>query len=189
LGGFSGRATALAEGMLYADDPEFYRTQLDAYARVTPEQVREVMQTWLTRPVYSLRVEPGEREAYDEAAETPSGAAPSSEAPDYEPTERAPLPEIGQVADLDLPAIERAELSNGIEVVFSQAASVPATRIAVEFDAGWAAEDADALGVQSLMLDLMTEAAGGLDATQMAEARERLGAAISAGASMDRTTV
>ena len=33
VGGFGGKAVALAEGMLYADDPDFYRTRLAAARR------------------------------------------------------------------------------------------------------------------------------------------------------------
>ena len=40
VGGFGGKATALAEGQLYAGDPEFYKKQLAAYAAVTPAQVK-----------------------------------------------------------------------------------------------------------------------------------------------------
>ena len=188
LGGFGGRATTLAEGALYADDPTFYRSQLEAYATVTADEVRRVMQEWLTRPAYTLTVMPGEREDYVEAAEVPSGAAPAAPPSDYQATERPPMPEIGDVGGLDFPDIERAELSNGIEVVYAQADATPTTRVAVEFDAGWAADAADAEGVQSLMLRLATEGAGGMDANELAQARERLGAAISADASMDRTT-
>ena len=36
VGGFGGKAVALAEGMLYADDPAFYRGRLEQLARVTP---------------------------------------------------------------------------------------------------------------------------------------------------------
>ena len=68
VGGFGGKAVALAEGMLYADDPDFYRTPARAATpRSRPAQVRAAMQRWLTRPVYALRVDPGEREAYEEA--------------------------------------------------------------------------------------------------------------------------
>jgi predicted Zn-dependent peptidase len=82
VGGFGGKAVALAEGMLYADDPHFYRTRLQRLAAVTPEQVRAAMQRWLTRPVLAIRVDPGEREAYEEApgvtGARAGGAAPSS---------------------------------------------------------------------------------------------------------------
>ena len=57
-------SVALAEGMLYANDPGFYRTRLRRLARTTPGEVRVAMQRWLTRPVYALRVNPGPRAAY-----------------------------------------------------------------------------------------------------------------------------
>jgi predicted Zn-dependent peptidase len=96
VGGFGGKAVALAEGALYADDPEFYKKQLMAYARVTPADVTRAMQKWLTRPVYALRVEPGERSAYEEAKASSGGAA--SQKPRFyrqpEPGEQplAPMP-------------------------------------------------------------------------------------------------
>ena len=67
VGGFGGKAVALAEGMLYANDPNFVQTRLEQLASVTPAQVRAAMQRWLRRPVYALKVVPGEREAYEEA--------------------------------------------------------------------------------------------------------------------------
>ena len=36
VGGFGGKAVALAEGMLYADDANFYRTRLEQYRPVDP---------------------------------------------------------------------------------------------------------------------------------------------------------
>ena len=189
VGGFGGKAVALAEGQLYAGDPSFYRRQLEAYAAVTPEAVTAAMQRWLTRPVWTMRVEPGEREEYVEAARDPSGAAPSAAPQDYTPTPRDPMPQIAEVQNLDFPEIERATLSNGVEVVYARAETVPAVRVAVEFDAGLAADPSDALGTQRLMLDLLTEGTESLNSTELAEARERLGASINAGSSLDRTFV
>ena len=188
VGGFGGKAVALAEGQLYAGDPEHYKKELAAYASVTPAQVRTAMQKWLTRPSFTAITLPGEREAYEEAAAAPSGANHTPAAP-IERVERMARPEIGQVSDLDFPTVERARLSNGIEVVYAQRDAVPATKIAVDFDAGLAADDADALGLQTLMLDLMEEGTRTLNATQLAEAQEALGASISTGATMDRSMV
>lgn len=185
-GGFSGQAVVLAEGTLYADDPGFYRTQLDAFSRVTPDSVRAAMGRWLTRPVVAVRVDPGEREPYAEAAtERPAPAAlqPLEIAP------REPMPPVGDVQGLDFPAVERARLSNGIEVTYAQVDAAPVTRVAIEFDAGFAADPRDALGTQALLLQLLTEGTTSLDSVALAEARERLGATISAQAGMDRTTI
>lgn len=183
----NGKASTLAEGQLYAGDPNHYRRELEAYASVTPAQVQAAMQRWLTRPVASITIEPGEREAYVEAAATPSGATPVPAEP-IQRVERMPMPEIGQVEDLDFPSVERARLSNGIEVVYAQVDTVPVTRVSVSFDAGYAADRSDRLGAHSLMLSLLEEGTRTRDANALAEAQERLGASINIGASMDRST-
>ncbi len=183
----NGKASALAEGQLYAGDPNFYKTQLEAYAAVTPAQVQAAMQRWLTRPVYSQIVEAGEREAYVEAAAAPSGAEPVPAA-EIVRVARDPMPTIGDVSNIDFPDVERATLSNGIEVVYARSTTVPVTRVAMEFDAGYAADESDSLGVHSMMLSLMDEGTTTRDSNALAEARERLGASVNVGASMDRTS-
>jgi predicted Zn-dependent peptidase len=219
VGGFGGKAVALAEGALYARDPDFYKKQLMAFGRATPEQVRTVTQRWLSRPVYSLMVVPGERDAYEEATGA-SGA--STHHPRYYRTptlderplapkprlalvqqasqrqgagaaargvDRSKQPELGEVPNLDFPDIERSRLSNGIEIVYARRTAVPVTRVAVSFDAGNAADPKTKLGTQSLMLALLDEGTRTRNSIQIAEEQERLGAQIAANATMDRTTV
>jgi zinc protease len=209
VGGFGGKAVALAEGALYAGDPEFYKKQLIAYGKVTPASVRAAMQKWLKRPVYALRVEPGERGAYEEAAGSRGSAA--SQRPRYysppQPGDRPlaplpfdqgggagtgparPMPDVGPISNLDFPDIERATLSNGIPIVYARRDTVPVVRIAVEFNAGIAADPANALGTQALMLNLLDEGTTSRNSVQIAEEQERLGAQIATGASLDRTAV
>ena len=211
VGGFGGKAVALAEGALYANDPGFVQKQLEALARVTPAQVRSAMQRWLRRPVFALRVVPGERDAYQEAPGQGgrlTGAPTAKQAPaaskqaqvkvsytdqdqSKQPTAQGgrQLPPIGSPPALDFPDIERARLSNGIQVVYARRATVPVTRVAVEFDAGAAADPAERLGTQALMLNLLEEGTTRLSSIQLAEAQERLGASIGSSQSLDRTAV
>ena len=182
----NGKASALAEGQLYAGDPNFYRTRLEAYAAVTPAQVQAAMRKWLSRPVYQQVVEPGEREAYVEAAAAPSGATPVPAEP-IERVARDPLPQMGEVQNIDFPSVERATLSNGMEVVYAHSDTVPVTRVAMSFDAGYAADAADALGAQSFMLSVMDQGTTTRNAQELAEEQERLGASVGFNASMDRT--
>jgi zinc protease len=217
VGGFGGKAVALAEGALYANDANFYRRQLTSLAATTPASVRAAMQRWLTRPVYALRVDPGAREQYQEAgggAAVSSHPARTSRTPTAEEQPRAPnpsalpaparqstaaalrlgvdrshLPAIGQIADLRFPTIEHARLSNGIEITFARRDAVPVVRVAVQFDAGYSADRPDRSGLQSLMADLLDEGTTTMNSVQIAEARERLGAQIGAGAAIDRTNV
>jgi predicted Zn-dependent peptidase len=103
--------------------------------------------------------------------------------------QQRPLPEVGEVANLDLPDTERATLSNGIQVVYARREGLPLTRVAIEFDAGNAADPANALGTQQLMLNLLKEGTTSRNSIQIAEEEERLGASISPGTSLDRTSV
>jgi predicted Zn-dependent peptidase len=212
VGGFGGKAVALAEGMLYANNPAFYRTRLNQLAAVTPAQVRATLRRWLSRPVLAIRVDPGEREAYEEApgvtGTRAGGAAPSSpsQRPRYyappqpgdrplapsavqEPDARDPMPGVTGTAALDFPRTERARLSNGIPVIYARRTAVPVTRVTVEFNAGIAADPADRLGTQAMTLNMLEEGTTHLNSVQLAEAQERIGAIIGTGASLDRTTV
>ena len=185
-GGFGGKAVVLAEGALYAKDPDFHQKRLKALAAMTPAKVQASSAKWLGRPVYALRVDPGEREPYAEAAQDrpkPAPAAPIAFA------KREPMPEVGEVANLDFPAIERATLSNGIPITFIRRQATPTTRVAVEFDAGVSADPADRLGMQALTLALLTEGTTSLNSLQIAEVQERLGATVGTQSTVDRSAV
>ncbi|HUG73247.1 MAG TPA: pitrilysin family protein, partial [Steroidobacteraceae bacterium] len=200
VGGSSGKAAVLAEGLLYAGDPHFYKQRL---ASATPTEVKAAMQKWLKRPVYALHVVPGERDAYEEASGVASrtGAARMSPAhyvpPGEQYTARGPLlavdrsklPEVATVPELDFPTVETGELSNGIQVHFARRDALPTLRTSVIFNAGYAADPKDKLGLQSLMLALLTEGTTTRNSTQIAEEQERLGASVSASASLDRTGI
>ena len=206
VGGFGGKAVALAEGALYSNDPGYYKVELDRMAKATPEQVKAVANKWLSRPVFSLTYTPGER---TEGGENRGGAVTAGKPREFVGADRYWNPALGDVgpdtgigtsiADrsqmpavtdlkaLDFPAIERAKLKNGIEVVFARRATVPTVNVAVSFDAGYAADPHNALGTQSLMLSLMDEGTTSLDSIAFAEAKERLGAQIDGSANADET--
>jgi predicted Zn-dependent peptidase len=204
VGGFGGKAVTLAEGALYMRDPGFYKKQLAAYAAVTPADAKAALAKWLTRPVYALSVVPGPRDAYEEAKgregatfapsyfRTPAAGeaplAPASKLP-RAAVDRSKMPEVGQIADLDFPDVSRAKLSNGIEIVYAQRTAVPTTQMVMSFDAGIAADPSDKLGVQALTLGMLDEGTATKNSIQIAEAKERLGANITSGASLDRTNV
>ena len=186
VGGFGGKSVVLAEGALYASDPGHYRKELAGYGKATPASVRAAMQRWLTRPTVAIRVDPGERPAYAEAASARPAPTPATP---LQVTPREPMPPVGAMKPLDFPEVERATLRNGIEVVYAQSIAVPMTQVAVEFDAGVAADPADALGTQRLMLALLDQGTQTRDAVQIAETGERLGANIGTNTGLDRTAV
>lgn len=196
VGGFGGKGAQLAEGLLYSGDPAEYRKDLQAVASVTPAQVQAAMAKWLGRPVYALRVEPGERTesgnqmgGWGDEATTPPPKKPRLPPIAYTPGPRRVAPPVAPVGDLVLPAIEHATLSNGIQVELARRTSVPKVLVSIDFDAGYAADPRDALGTQSLMLDLLEEGTTTRSSIDIAEEQERLGASIDTGASLDSSSV
>ena len=196
VGGFGGKAVALATGAVYAGDPGFAKKQLAIEAALTPAEVKAAAAKWLSRPVLAYTLEPGERGAYEEAASVTAGnqaasnpakAAPQAEGP--APVSRGAIPTPAATADLQFPTIEHAKLSNGIEVEFARRAAVPVVNVAIDFDAGNAADPKAKLGTQAMMLRLLEQGTDRYTAEQIAQAEENLGAKIGASATMDRTKV
>lgn len=122
------------------------------------------------------------------AQDAPAAGAPAA-APAAPPAPTIQPPALGQIGDLDFPAIERGQLRNGIPVYFARRSAVPTVRATINFDAGAAADPRDRLGTQALMLNLMDEGTTTLDSTALAEAQERLGMGLSTGFDTDRTGV
>lgn len=200
VGGFGGKAVALAQGKLYSDNPSHYKKELERLAATTPAQVKAAMQKWLTRPVVGIRVVPGEREAYEEVASGKSSrtgvlTAPAFylqddrlPAPSTSP-DRSSLPPVGEIPNVDFPDVETTTLSNGIKVYFAERDAVPMTRITLSFDAGSTADPKGKFGLQNFVTSVMQEGTTSLNSIQIAEQQERLGANIGIGGSRDTTTV
>ncbi len=197
VGGFGGKGATLAEGLLYSGDPARYKKDLEQIATITPDEVRTALQKWLRRPVYKLAVVPGERTLDggklggwgDEATSPPPPKDAKKPAPKLATGPKRTAPPVADVGDLAFPAVERATLSNGIQVAFARRATVPKVLVSMNFDAGYAADRRDALGTQALMLNLLDEGTTSRDSVAIAEEQERLGAQISTGANIDSSAI
>jgi zinc protease len=196
VGGFGGKAVALAQGLVYSGDPGKYKKELAELAAVTPASATAAARKWMSRPVFNLTVEPGERDTSAAArliaGDDAEGRAPpppvkAAAAPAAKPTRMAPP--VMALAALKFPAIERATLSNGIKVYFARRPETPVVRVSVSFDAGSTADPANMLGLQSLTMALLDEGTTTKTSTQIAEAQERLGASISSSGGIDTSTV
>ncbi|PKB19497.1 putative Zn-dependent peptidase [Novosphingobium kunmingense] len=197
VGDFGGKGMTLAEGQLYSGDPAAYKKQLEKIAALTPAEVKAAMNRWLSRPVAAINTVPGTR---TEKGETMGGWGDEATTPAPAPDAKKPAPKlatgpkrtappVAPVGDLAFPAIERAKLANGIPVTLVRRTSIPKVAMSLNFDAGTAADALDRPGTQSLMLGLLDEGTATRDATQIAEAQERLGATISAGPGIDSSAV
>ena len=186
VGGFGGKAVALAEGAVYAGNPDQYRVELAWYADATPADVQAAAREWLATGAYVQTVLPGERPA---AEAVPPPPKPAAAAPPAKGPPRMAEPAVGQPPLLAWPAVERFTLSNGLKVELARRETVPLVRMMLSIDAGMAADERNHLGIQSMALNLLDEGAAGMSGPQIAEARERLGAGIGMTAGRDRSRI
>jgi predicted Zn-dependent peptidase len=193
VGGFSGKAQTLAEGTVLAGDPEFYAREFETLAALTPADVKAALARWMTRPAMTVVLEPGARDAaYEEAASVKAEGENASErdraAETITVSLERPKPAIDSIAQLDFPDVERATLKNGMKVTYARRTAVPATYVAMAFNAGGAADPSGKNGLSGLTTALFDEGTTKLTSQQIAEAGERLGATVSVGGGDDRST-
>lgn len=173
IGGFGGKAVTLARGELYAGDAGFFSTRLDWINSAQTGQVQEVSQKWLSDGYYQLDVLPFPE--YSTVAST---------------ADRSRLPDVGTMPELNFPEIQRAELSNGIEVVLAERHTIPVVNLALQFDAGYAADSTNQkLGTASFTLAMLDEGTGDRTALEISAEAESLGANLSTSSNMDTSSV
>ena len=197
VGGFAGKGAQLAEGQLYSGNPAQFKADLARIAALTPAEVRGAMQRWLTRPVYALAINPGPRTqkgelmgGWGDAATSPKVAPDAKKrAPKLVAGSNRTAPPVAPVGALTFPAVERTTLPNGIPVALARRTAVPTVLVSLNFDAGFSADTQDTPGTQSLMLGLLDEGTTSRGAIAIAEEQERLGARVSAGASLDSSAI
>ncbi len=173
VGGFGGKAVTLAQGELLAGDPAYFATELDELDAATPKGVLAAAQDWLGDGWHQLDVLP-----FADYSAKPEGVDRSTG-----------LPGVNAETTLAFPQIEETTLSNGMKVFLANRTTVPVVEIAMQFDAGYAADAGGKLGLANFTADMLDEGAGRYDALGLAAALERLGATISAGSNLDATSV
>jgi len=172
IGGFSGKATALATGEIYAGDPDFYKTSIDRINAATTKTVRATAAAWLSDGRYQLDVLPfGDYSAAATSVDRSTG-----------------VPVVGSLPDLKFPAIERAALSNGLEIVLAERNTVPIVNIALQFDAGYAADSFGILGTSSFTMAMLDEGTRSRTALEISAEAETLGANISTNSDLDMSS-
>lgn len=199
VGGFDGKGTALAEGMLFDGNPGQYKVDLERFAEATPATVRNAAQKWLGANAHTIVMMPGEREPksipLEEAPLTvlsPEGAPPPAQLVQGYDRSRG-MPDVGAPTSVRLPKIERATLANGLQVVFARSDAVPVVRITLATQPGIAGDSREKPGLESMTLAMLDEGTNGrlgaLDGTEIARRLERLGAHVSMNTSLDETSL
>ncbi|HXJ46440.1 MAG TPA: pitrilysin family protein [Candidatus Dormibacteraeota bacterium] len=172
IGGFGGKSDRLAQGQVFVGNPEAYKTQLKRVHDATAEDLKTAANNWLSDGVYILEVTP-----FPDFKAEANGA------------DRSKMPTPGAPPELKLPKLQRSTLSNGLKVILAERHEVPLVNFTLAFDAGYAADQLASPGTASMTMALLTGGTKTMNALQISDRQELLGAQISAGSNLDLSTV
>lgn len=148
----------LAEGFLFSDDPLFINTELAWLNAATSEELRDIVNRWLTRGYYQLTVLP-----FPEYAEGEQLA------------DRSLIPAVIANSAINFPEIETTTLKNGMNLVVARRGSIPLVNVSIAVDAGAMAAPADAPGLAAFVFGLLDKGTAKYDASEFAAAKDRIG--------------
>ncbi|MCG6116867.1 MAG: insulinase family protein [Aquimonas sp.] len=200
VGGFGGKSDILAQCTTFTGDPGCFRSSMARVESAQPRDLLAVAQRWLASGDHTLVIEPGQRpepepdvRSLDEG-ETDLALADPLPAPGLSALpsgvdRSSGVPQTTEFPRLVFPALERARLSNGVEVVLAQRHDVPVVQLSLELRGGYRLDLGRTLGTASFTMEMLDEGAGELRALDFGARVESLGALIGAGASLDGANV
>ena len=195
IGGFGGKADALAECAVYTGDPGCFRQSLATIEKASADDLRRVGSRWLGVGSHTLVVEPGARVALEEE---PSVAPKPFEVPAVDakfrtlPTQvdrSTGVPQTQRFPELKFPALQRATLKNGTRVILAERHEIPVVQFSYQFPGGFSADQGRKPGTANFTMSLMAEGAGERGSLAFSDAADALGANLDASAGLDFSSV
>jgi zinc protease len=172
IGGFGGKSDRLAQGAVFAGNPEQYKLALNWVRQATKADLQQVARAWLSDGVYILEVHP-----FPELKPVTSTV------------DRSKLPATSSPEDAKLPKFQRATLSNGLKVVLAERHDTPLVSLWMQVRAGHAADEPAKLGATQLMTATLTGGTKSRNALQINDELQRLGANLDAYSNLDFTMI
>jgi len=168
----SGKGRMLAQGQLYADDPNFINRSLSWMNSADRRDVQKTAQKWLSDGAYQLTILPYGQHKVGKAM-----------------ADRSKMPGMTKMSALELPPLQEGRLSNGIKVVLAERHTIPVVNLSILFDAGTASDRKGREGAANYALGLMNEGTESLTSLEMANRKEMLGADIDFANDRDSTSI
>ena len=168
VGGFSGKADLLARAETFTGRPDYYKENLRHVRQASPDIIKETARKWLSDGVYVLEVLP-----YPQLSTIKTDV------------DRQKLPEPGQPPTPVFPRIEKATLSNGLNLILAERHSIPYIKMSLIIDAGYAADQFALPGTASLAMQMLDEGTEKRSSLEISEQLALLGAELQAGSALD----
>ena len=172
IGGFGGKSDILASNEVYGGSPDFYKVRLKGMRDATAAGVTKVANKWLTDGKYVLEINP-----------FPQYSTSASE------VDRSKLPELGATGKATFPDLQKATLSNGMEIVLAERKTIPVVQFNLMLDAGYASDQFAKPGTASLAMNMMDEGTKNRTSLEINEELAMLGARLNASSNLDVSTV
>ncbi len=174
VGGFGGKSAILAQETVYTGDTDHYQQRLQWLEEAKLTEVRDAARRWLGAPSLTITVEP-----FADTLQATQQGVDRSTGP--------PLPK--SFPDVDFPALQQAELSNGLKIIVARRPAVPVVNLTLMLDAGFAADQFGLPGTARLAMEMLDEGTSRLNALEISDEARRLGAAIGTGTDLDTATI
>ncbi len=172
IGGFGGKSDILARSEVFGGSPDNYKQSLNRMAAATTGDLQSAGKRWLAEGVYTLEIVP--YPSY-QAAQTP--------------VDRSQMPRPGEGPEPKFPAMQRAKLSNGLEVIVAERHSVPVVNMNLLIDAGFAADQFAQPGTAALAMNMLDEGTKAKNSIEISKELASLGATLGAGSNLDTSAV
>ena len=172
VGGFGGTSDILAQNMVYGGSPDHYKVYNKYIANTTTSDIKTTGTKWLSDGVYILNILP-----FPQYATTASDA------------DRSKLPGTGTPPEVHFPKLQRAELSNGLKVILANRKAIPVVNFIMMVDAGYASDEFSSAGTANMAMNMLDEGTKKMDALQLSDQLQMLGATLNTGSNLDNSFV
>ena len=173
VGGFGGKSDLLAYSEVYSGNPGAYLEFINGIMEITNKEIKETANTWLTDGAYVLTVIPEENRSYNSESTA----------------DRSKLPFPTEFPELDLPEIQRAKLSNGLEVVLAERHDVPMINLSFQIKSGHATDPIGQPGLANFTMSMLTEGSKSFDALELSDQLEELGTDLYTNTGLDSSSI
>jgi zinc protease len=172
IGGFGGKSDILAKSQVYGGRPDAYKGSLARQAAARVGDLEDAGQRWLSDGRLVMEIRP-----------FPNYTTASSD------VDRSVFPDAGTPPKASFPELQRATLSNGLQVILAERHAVPVVNLQLLIDAGYAADQSIAEGTANLTLAMLDEGTESRDALEISKELAALGAELGTGSNLDLSSV
>lgn len=172
IGGFGGKSDILVRNEVYGGTPDHYKVTLERIQSAGRNDLKEAARKWLSDGVYILEIHP-----FPEHVTTETDV------------DRSKLPNVGEFPALEFPELQRATLSNSLEVILVERDEIPVVSLTLVVDAGYAADQFGLAGTASMVMSMLDEGTESRSALEISDELQLLGAQVGAWADLDICSV